>query len=248
MATAATVIYQNNGLQPATNPEEAKTMCVRLPGGVDYPAGQVLGARTGAAASDVQTITITGTPTGGGFYLTFNGYTTGLIDEAATAAEVVTALEALANIGSGGVTATGGALPGSAVVVTFAGALASRKVPLMTTSHVFTGGTNPSVVVTQTTAGSVGQGQFEDYDDAASDGTQTAKAILVRRTRTNELGQIINDVGQSTTQYEAAAYVAGTFHTASLTGIDANGVADLGKLITGNTSILTATTTLLRMG
>lgn len=247
MPTDPTVTYQNTMLQPAQYPEEAHTMCVRLPGGIDYPAGQVLGARTGAATNEVQTVTVTGTPTGGTFTLTLYGQTTAAIAYNAAASAVQSALELLSTIGSGNVACAGGALPGSAVTLTFQADLAGRNVPLVTASNNLTGGTNPAITPTKTTPGSTGQGQFEDYDDTASDGTQVAKALLVRRTRTNELGQILDDTGCSTTRYDAAAYISGYFYSADLTGIDAAGVADLGRCVTGSTANLTATTTIVKV-
>lgn len=103
--------------------------------------------------NEVQTISITGSPTGGTFTLTFDGQTTAAIVYNATAAAVVAALEDLGNIGPGGVTATGGALPGTAVVVTFAKHLAGKNVALMTGTGSFTGGTSPAVSIAETTAG-----------------------------------------------------------------------------------------------
>lgn len=246
MPTSATKQYQASALQPAVNPEEAKLMSVRLPGGVDYAAGTVLGAVTAAAANDVQTVTITGTPTGGTFRLLLNGELTAAIAYNAAAAAVQSAIEALPSVGSGNVACTGGALPGTAVVATFQGALASRKIPLMTAINSLTGGSSPAVAVAQTTAGTQGPGQFAAYDDALSDGTQIAKALLQRRTRTKVDGTIIDEHGSG--GYDAAAFVAGTFKTADLTGLDANGVADLGRLLVGTTSTLSAATTILRIG
>lgn len=107
---------------------------------------------TGAATAEVQTVTITGTPTGGTFTLTFDGETTGPIDFDATNTEVDTALEALSNIGVGEVTVTGGPGPGSAFTVTFSTALGN--VPQMTASGAgLTGGTAPAVAVTTATPG-----------------------------------------------------------------------------------------------
>lgn len=107
-----------------------------------------------APPSDQQTITVTGTPTGGMFTLTFNGATTAGITYAATAANVVTALVALPTIGAGGVTATGGPLPGTPVVVTFAGVLAGAAQPLMTISTTgLTGGTPAGTVAHTVTGG-----------------------------------------------------------------------------------------------
>src|SRR5437762_2902489 len=76
----------------------------------------------GSNVNAQQTITITGTPTGGTFTLTFNGATTAAIAYNASAANVQSALTALSSVGTGNLTASGGALPGTPVVVTFTGA------------------------------------------------------------------------------------------------------------------------------
>lgn len=102
---------------------------------------------------EVQEIEITGSPTGGTFTLTFDGQTTAGIAYNAAASAVQSALEALSNIGAGNVTCTGGPLPGSAVTVTFGGALAVTDVAEMTTTDSLTGGTAPASAVTTTVAG-----------------------------------------------------------------------------------------------
>lgn len=104
-------------------------------------------------SSEQQTVTITGTPTGGTFTLTYDSQTTAAIAYNATAAAVKSALEALSNIGTGDITATGGALPGTAVVVTFGGSLSGTNVTQMTATGSLTGGTTPAVAVTTTSAG-----------------------------------------------------------------------------------------------
>lgn len=104
--------------------------------------------------SEVQTITETGTPTGGTFTLKYRGQETAAIAYNAAASAVASALQALSNIGSTGVTATGGALPGTPVVVTFAGPLANTDVfMLQLGTNSLTGGTAPTVTVAQTTQG-----------------------------------------------------------------------------------------------
>lgn len=116
--------------------------------------GDMIYMTTGSNASEVQTLTITGTPAGGTFKLKFRGYTTATIAYNATAANVVSALELLSTIGTGGVTATGGPLPGTPVVITFASQLANQNVPLITvTSPAFTGGTTPAAAIVTTTPG-----------------------------------------------------------------------------------------------
>ncbi len=105
-------------------------------------------------ATEVQTLTITGTPAGGTFKLRFRGYNTTALNYNATAAEVDAALELLPTIGTGGVTCSGGPLPGTPVVVTFAGQLASQNLPTISVvDSALTGGTTPAAAVAVTTQG-----------------------------------------------------------------------------------------------
>jgi hypothetical protein len=109
------------------------------------------------AQNEVQTLTITGTPTGGTFTLSFGSETTSALDFDFTAAEIDTALEALENIGAADVACTGGPLPGTPVVITFGTNLANAKVPLITADDaLLTGGTDPTVTIVRTTTGSEG--------------------------------------------------------------------------------------------
>lgn len=103
--------------------------------------------------SEVQRITVTGTPTGGTFTLTYASQTTAPIAYNATGATIVAALEALSNIGVGDVTATGGPLPGTPVDISFVGALGGINVTQMTATPSFTGGTSPAIAVTTVTPG-----------------------------------------------------------------------------------------------
>lgn len=109
---------------------------------------------TVAGTNEVQTITISGTPTGGTFTLTYRGQTTTALTHTSTNAQVQTALQALSTIGTGNVTVTGGPGPGTPYVATFASALAAQNVRMLTATSSLTGGTNPAVTVTETTAGS----------------------------------------------------------------------------------------------
>jgi hypothetical protein len=111
-----------------------------------------------AAVNEVQTVTITGGPTGGTFTLTYGGQTTATIAYNATAAAVRTALGAISSVGgAGNVAVTGGPGPTTPYVVTFKGTLGMTDVALMTASAAsLTGGTTPAVTVTQTTAGAGG--------------------------------------------------------------------------------------------
>ncbi|MGW5689794.1 phage tail tube protein [Streptomyces asiaticus] len=107
-----------------------------------------------AGTNEVQTVTITGTPTGGTYTLTFSGQTTGNIVYNATASAVQSALEALSNVNPGDVTCAGGPHPGTPITVTFGGQYAGADVTQMTAdSTSLTGGTTPTVTVSTTTPG-----------------------------------------------------------------------------------------------
>ncbi|MEW2267812.1 hypothetical protein [Streptomyces sp. NPDC047868] len=120
--------------------------------------------------SEVQTVTITGTPTGGTYTLTWSGQTTAGIPYNATAAQVQAALEALSNIEVGDVIVSGGPHPGTVVTVTFAGRYMGDDQAQMTASAAsLTGGTSPAVNIATTTAGGA---------STASDGTEVLAGFL----------------------------------------------------------------------
>lgn len=127
--------------------KEFSTSCV-------FDATSLEAGGTGGT-NEVQTVTITGTPTGGTFTLTFRAATTTGIAYNADAAAVETALEALSTIGDGDVRVTGGPGPGTPYVVTFVNDLGHQDVTQMTASAAsLTGGTTPAVGVVETTKGS----------------------------------------------------------------------------------------------
>lgn len=99
-------------------------------------------------ANEAQTVTVTGSPTGGTFTLTWSGQTTAAIAYNATALTVRNALTALSNVEEGGVTVTGSA--GGPYTVTFT---SGADVAQMTATPSLTGGTSPSVTVATAAAG-----------------------------------------------------------------------------------------------
>lgn len=105
------------------------------------------------AVNEVQTITITGSPTGGTFTISLGGFTTAAIAWNATAAAVQSALEALTSIGAGNVVVTGGPLPATLLTVTFRKGLAATNVAQLTSASSLTGGSSPAIVHATTTAG-----------------------------------------------------------------------------------------------
>lgn len=104
-----------------------------------------------AVSNEVETLTVTGGPTGGTFTITFSGQTTAAIAYNATAAAVQTALEALSNVNPGDITVTGNA--GGPWTLTFGGQYLGEDVTQVTTTESFTGGTTPDITVDTTTAG-----------------------------------------------------------------------------------------------
>lgn len=115
-----------------------------------------------AAVSEVQTITVTGGPTGGTWTPVYKGKPGTPVAYNATAAAVQTSLESIAALGPGQVTVTGA----GPYVVTFAGTQAGRPqadgagAPAITVVSALTGGTTPAVTVTRTTQGAKARHRF----------------------------------------------------------------------------------------
>lgn len=105
------------------------------------------------ASNEIQSVTITGSPTGGSFTLTFQGATTASIAYNPAPAAVQSALTALSTIGTGNCTVTGST--GGPFAVQFVGDLAELNLPAMTATAAFTGGTSPGVTVATTQQGGV---------------------------------------------------------------------------------------------
>ncbi|MFD3336044.1 hypothetical protein ACFWV1_25870 [Streptomyces sp. NPDC058700] len=104
-----------------------------------------------AVTNEVQTLTVTGGPTGGTFTITWSGQTTTALAYNATAAQVQTALENLSNITPGDVAVTGNA--GGPWTLTWGGTQLGENVAAPTTTEAFTGGTTPDITIATPTAG-----------------------------------------------------------------------------------------------
>jgi hypothetical protein len=98
--------------------------------------------------AQVQTLKITGAPTGGTFTLTVGGQTTGAIPFNATTAAVRTALEALTAVGVGNVVVSGALISdANGFDVAWAGSKANVS-QTITSTPTLTGGTSPAAPVT----------------------------------------------------------------------------------------------------
>lgn len=108
--------------------------------------------------NEVQTITQSGTITAGSFALSLDGVSATAANAAYNVgtADLDTYVETIPNIGSGGVTVSGGPLPGTAGTITFGGTLAGCNVsPLVVDNTGLTGGSYVVATVTPGTAGYV---------------------------------------------------------------------------------------------
>lgn len=107
-----------------------------------------------AGTDNVQTLTLTGVPTGGTITIDYDGRVTSALAFDAAAAAVQAALEAIPTIGTGGVVCAGGPWP-AAITVTFSGASTRKRPhPLFTVgTNALTGGTTPTMTAAQTTPG-----------------------------------------------------------------------------------------------
>jgi len=111
--------------------------------------------------NEKETLTATGTVSGGTFTLTYNAQTTTALPFNATAAQVQQALIALSNIGPGDVRCSGGPWPGTPIVMDFDGVLSGTlaSAPLTGSFGSLTG-TTPGGTITRTVTGLSNTGTF----------------------------------------------------------------------------------------
>jgi hypothetical protein len=112
-----------------------------------------------AGTNEVQTLTIGGTPTGGTFKLTYDGWQTAAITWTATDATLLsrinTALDALVNGAASAIVATAGTLSSGigTILLTFSGPPLSKKAVNTMTAQSSLTGTAPTLAIAETTPG-----------------------------------------------------------------------------------------------
>jgi len=181
--------YNLAKLTPLILADRAFTLARRFQASSTFLKGSPLGLTT-TGVSAVQTLTVTGTPTGGTFRLSFRGIKTAAIAYNAAAATVQAALEAIVSVGAGNIVGSGGALPGTAVILTFAGTLALGPQPLVvfeTADNLFTGGTLPTGSVASTTVG-IAAGALKAWNGALLANPTTGPAVTAEAGGTNAVG------------------------------------------------------------
>ena len=113
----------------------------------------------GAGTSEVQTLTIGGTPTGGTFKLSYDGNITAPITwvgvNITLIANIQAALDALGAIGSGNTLVAAGTITAGVgtITITFQAGLAVLDVPLMAVAANNMTGTSPTAAIATTTPG-----------------------------------------------------------------------------------------------
>jgi hypothetical protein len=232
-------IYSGRKLVPIYKPEKADELPINLVPNQRYERGRVLGHVT-TATNDVQTLTITGTPTGGSLTIRAfdpfgGGSGTFILPYNATNTSAQALIRAV--LGPH-ITVTGGALPGTPLVFTASGSFVSMPLNLMQVeTNGLTGGTSPAGAIVHTTIGA-NTGQFGKYDDTAVNGLQIARRINAYEVAVDSGGNVtfgpVAVEGYNGEVFPAAtAYVSGYFDTKELYGLDAAAVADLGRLVHG---------------
>lgn len=229
------VRFSGDILVPEYQPNRPLVLPVNLSPSASYAKGQIL-LQSGSATNAVQTLTITGTPTGGSTLVAYTNPLTGATGTFTIAYNSTTA-QAQTAVGTafapGTVTVTGTTLPGGSLIFTFTGALAASPVPLMTSTDSLTGGSTPASAIANTTPG-VRANTFIKY--AGTSGNPSA--ILPFACQTDAAGNITTSSVASTaggmwgeTYMTVEAYFSGYFDTSKLTLYDANALAKMGKEI-----------------
>lgn len=140
--------------------------------------------------NEIQTITKSGTVSGGTFTIAVNGEVTTAIAFGANNATVLAALEALPNVGTGGIAVGGGPVNTTPITLTFLKQFAGQNMPLVVVdSSLLTGGgtyvpteTTPGVPLTELALQPVSGNHWDVYADALASGlggTKLTRALEV---------------------------------------------------------------------
>jgi hypothetical protein len=156
-----------------------------------FATADTAGPQAVAFTAEVQTVTITGTPTGGTFTLTWRGLSSGSQAYNVPTATLQTALRTAWNMAT--LTVTGSA--GASYVITFP---AGRgNVPLATATSALTGGTTPTIGVVETTPGAGASPASAAIPAAFTDAGWCTQAGLVANV--NESNTEIKGFGSTST-------------------------------------------------
>src|SRR5262245_4790856 len=152
-------VWPSSGHPPSARSPDWRNGGPRMPIVENTFGPYFTGGAPSAGTSEVQTLTIGGTPTGGTFKLALQGFTTAAITwsnvNATLIAALDSALEALPSVGTGNVAHTAGTVTAGigTILLTFGGALANRAIGAATVADNAMTSTSPTAAVAVTTAG-----------------------------------------------------------------------------------------------
>lgn len=107
----------------------------------------------GGVVLERQTLTPSGTISGGTWKITYDGFQTAAINHNAVASAIQTALEALPNVEPGDIIVAGGPISSGPVTLDFSGNYAGKNVSQVTVDVTLLTGTTPGLAVATTTPG-----------------------------------------------------------------------------------------------
>lgn len=216
-----TVNTRTKTMLPVLNPDMARTIAVRLPGGVTYAMGTPLGFRNTTKQNEVQTLTIAGT---GSFKIgTVDGdYTASILVAGLTAAIIQAAVDLI--LGSGQVVVAGA----GPYTITAAGELQYTDLPMFLLDN--TGITGGPPTIAETTKGSGGPGIMAEIADGS---TILAKCVLMQNTKTDFKGAVKTEFPFDTLDFTAPALSFGDVEVKYIVGLDATIMGQLGRMVMG---------------
>lgn len=199
------------------------TLGIQKYGATSSTEEMVIVPRRELPQNEIQTLTITGTPTAGTFtILSPMGNeatnTTTAIPYAVTAQDIEIRLQALPTIGRGNVRVTGGPLPDLPVEITFTGALAHRDVPkLQIAASTLTGSPTPTITLTETRNGvssidevvDIGPRDKRYLQEALSRIKPVTAIVTYKGGQTLRTTQAWSSVQASSVLFEVVRYVTG---------------------------------------
>ena len=231
--------YTGRHLVPIYRTGKEYELPVNLAPNTYFAFGRVLG-QYNTSANDVQTVTVTGGPTGGYVRMSLaNPYSGAFgtfdLPYNVTSAQAQVLIRAL--VGSAEYAVSGGPFPATPLVFTAAGRYAAMPILTMKATSFLTGGSTPAVAVAKTTNGR-SKGTYGWAADGGSGGLDVARCVVSYECTTDSGGNITMGAyaqeGYAGEVFpDVPAWHAGVFDTKELVGLSAAMVGQLGRLTSG---------------
>lgn len=204
----------------------------------DLSGRYLVGFGSTVSVNEVQTITESNNSTGGTFTITFDGQTTAAIASGAGAATVKSALEALANIGTGNISVTRTGSP-RVYTLTFTGTLGGTNVAQVTaTSSLTYGGGAVTLSIATTTPGSGGGIGSAAWATANVGNTDHAVNIQHTHTGPSHTHTVASHSHTVTAHTHKWMEVAGTNHAFQSDGTTTRNFDTINNVTTGGATVV----------